>query len=402
MKKALSLFLALLMAVTLFACGQTSTTSSPAASTAPSAAASSTAAASASAAQSPSASAAAGSSTDISASANSIGFFKSGVDPASRKTYNIVWAYPRQNVTMQNIANRLKDYEKMFNFKVTSYCANNDMDAYLQNVQIFIDQKVDGFIMVFDPATRMRFIEVLKEANKPVTGILNTVRDDNGSEIIPVAGIEGVDAAGTLVQWLYDNHQKYWGKIDTKKIGLLDYNFSSNKDFNDRFKGAKEKFEKLLPGNPVYAADGITGKLDEQTAYDLAATTFAAHPEVEYWFVTACIEQYGAGAARAAESMNKNKTVLVSDVGSDQLTGQWDKGYDGTWVSCMAVSDYQYLVPPLCGLIAILDGKATPDSLWSAKRAKGDTVTFYQIPPVIVTKDTYKAFFDEVKKEAGL
>ncbi len=394
MKKAIAVLIALLMVFSLVACTQGATTESPAAS-------SSTPAASPSEAgttQEPSPSAIA----DISAGANSVGFFESGVDPASRDTYDIVFCYPRQNVTMQNIADRLKDYETMFNIKSSSYCANNDMDAYLQNVEILIDQGTDGFLMVFDPATRMRFIEVLEEANKPVTAILNSVRDDNGSEIIPCAGIEGVLASATTVQWLFDNYKTYWGDIDTSKIGLLDYNFSVNVDFNDRFEGAKAQFEKLLPGNPVFEADGVAGKLDEQTGYDLASATFAAHPEVEYWFAAACIEQYGAGAARAAETMNIDKTVLVTDVGSNQLVSQWDAGYDGCWVSCMAVSDYQYLIPPLCGLIAILDGKATIDTLWSTLRAPGDTVTFYAIPPVMVTKDSYKAFFDKVLQEAGI
>ena len=421
MKKGIALFIAFLMIFSLFACSNQGTKSSPAASsTAPSAAASPSkapspspspsaapsqaASPSASAAASPSKAASPSAPSDPSVKANAVGFFDDGVKPASRKTYNIVWAYPRPNSTMQNIADALKKLETKFNFKSTSYCANNDMDAYLQNIQIFIDQKTDGFIMTFDPTTRMRFKEILDEAKKPVIGILNSIRDDKGSEIVPCAGIEGISSGAAILQWEYDNYKKYWGDVDKSKIGLLDFNYSVNKDFNDRFEACKAQFLKVLPDNAklFFPADGVAGKLDEQTGYDLASATFAAHPEVKYWFVTACFEQYSAGAARAAEALKIDKNTLITCVGSDALVIQWDNNYSGAWVACVAVDAYQYLIPPLCGLISIMDGKSTMETLWIDKRAPGDKTTFYAIPPQMVTKDTYKAFFTQVQKDAGL
>ncbi|SHI03753.1 ABC-type sugar transport system, substrate-binding protein, contains N-terminal xre family HTH domain [Sporobacter termitidis DSM 10068] len=398
MKKALSAVLAFLLVLTLFACGTQTATSPGADSSALTPGSSATPAAGASVSATPSANG------DVSASANSVGYFDDGVDPASRRTYNIVWAYPRQNTTMQNIADRLKELETKFNYKVTTYCANNDMDAYLQNIQIFIDQKVDGFLMIFDPATRMRFKEVLDESKIPVVGVLNSVRDDSGSEIVPVAGIDGKTAGDAVLQWLYDNYKTYWGDIDASQIGLLNFNYSVNQDFQDRFDGAKEQFERLLPGNAskIFEVDAVTGNIDEQTGYDLATATLTAHSEIKYWFITSCQEQFASGAARAVEALNLNKNALIIDVGSDQLAKEWDNGYTGAWVAAMAIDDYQYVIPPLCGLIAIMDGKATADTLWSTKRAPGDKVTFYAIPPQMVTKDTYKAFFEQVKKDAGI
>ena len=65
--------------------------------------------------------------------------------------------------------------------------------------------------------------------------MLNSVRDENGSAIVPCVGLEGVEAGAKIVQWLYDNYKTYWGDIDVSEIGLLDFNFSPNVDFNDRF-----------------------------------------------------------------------------------------------------------------------------------------------------------------------
>jgi ABC-type sugar transport system substrate-binding protein len=304
---------------------------------------------------------------------------------------------------MQNINKALEDLGPKLNFKTIGYCANNDMDAYLQNVQIYIDQKVDGFLLNFDPTTNLRFKEVLDEAKVPYIAVLNSVRDANGSEVIPCVGIDGQLAGQVITQWLFDNYKTYWGDIDKTQIGLLDFTFSPNKDFRDRHDGALATFKELLPNNTkIFDADGVVGTLNEETGYNLASAIFAAHPEVKYWFVPACLEGFAAGATRAAEAAKIEKKCLITGVNSDILNAQWDTGYNGCWVSCLALSDYQYAIPSICALIALIDGKATPDSLWASKREKTDKVTFYNITPTIVTKDTYKAFFGKVKQEAGL
>ena len=417
MKKATALFIAVLMIFSLFACSNQGTTSSPAASSAPSAAASPSKApsvapspsaapsqaASPSAAASPSQAASPSANKDVTASQNSAGFFTDGIDPASRKAYTIVWGYPRAMALMQNINKSIEELGKKLNYKTIGYCANNDMDAYLQNVQIYIDQKVDGFALVFDPTTNMRFKEILDEAKKPYVAVLNSVRDASGSEVIPCVGIDSVLAGQVLVQWLYDNYKPYWGDIDKTQIGLLDFTFSPNKDFRDRHDGSLAKFKELLPNNKqIFDADGVVGTLNEETGYNLASAIFAAHSEVKYWFVPACLEGFAAGATRAAEAAKIDKNCLITCVNSDVLSAQWDTGYSGCFASCLALSDYQYAIPSVCALVALLDGKATPDSLWASERAKTDKVTFHNIPPKMVTKDTYKAFFAQVKKDAGL
>ena len=404
MKRAITVLIAILMIFSLVACNSQTAPASPSASSAaPTPAASPSAAVSPSAEAKPSEEPSPSGPVDVSANANEIGFFSSGVDPASRKTYNVVWSYMRPMALMQNINNVLVQMEPKLNFKTTAYCANSDIDALLQNIEIYADQKVDGFIIVIDPTAKDRIKEVLDETKIPYIAMLNSVRDDSGSAIVPCVGLEGQEAGAKTLEWLYNNYKTYWGDIDASKIGLLNFNFSPNVDFNDRYEGSLAKFKELLPNNTkIFPADGVSGKLDEQTGYDLASAILAANPDVEYWFITACIELYSQGAARAVEALNMEDRVLITDVGSDVLTAEWDSGYDGAWVSCLGISDLQYTIPAICGLVAMMDGKATPETLWSSQRASTDEYTFYNISNEMITKETYKAFFEEVKKEAGL
>ena len=341
---------------------------------------------------------------NVSARENKIGFFMDDVDPYSRKTYDIVWIYMRPMALFLNITDALKELEPIFNINIIEFCANSDIDAVLQNIEIYADQGVDGFMIVIDYTANMRIKEVLDATGLPYIGILNSVRDENGSNLVPLVGMDGFPMGEWMVQWLYDNYKNYWGDIDTSKIGLLNFTFSPGVDFHDRHRGATARFEQLLPGNSslIFPVDGVAGGLNEQTGYDLAAATFAAHPEVEYWWIPTCLELYGLGAIRAAEAANIDSHCLATTVNSDVLTELWDGGYEGAYVSCIATANIQYAAPAISGLVSLIDGTSTVDTLWAHRRLPGDKATFYDMEIEMLTIDTYKDFFVWVRQQSGL
>lgn len=401
MKRILTLLLVSLMVFSFAACAKTEKTT-PAGSPPPSspAATTSTPPASTPPAETPEDT---GPVKNPSANANAIGFFTDGVDPNSRDTYEIVWAYMRPMALFLNIRDALVSMEPVFNVKITDYCANSDIDEMIQNIQIFADQGYDGYIIVIDASANMRIKEVLDDTGLPYIDILNSVRDENGSAIVHCIGMEGISVGREMTKWLFDNCEKYWGKIDYSKLGLINYTFSPNKDFHDRFEGNLAMFKEMAPGNTnIFDADGVTGGLNEETGYNLASAILAAHPEVEYWFIPACLELYAQGASRAAEALGIQDRVLISAVNSEVLSALWDSGYEGCWVSCVASAPYQYAAPALSGIVSLINGTETVESLWSSIRKPTDKLTFYEIDTKIVTKDTYKDYFEFVRRESGL
>jgi hypothetical protein len=81
---------------------------------------------------------------------------------------------------------------------------------------------------------------------------------------------------------------------------------------------------------------------------------------------------------------------------------EWDAGYEGCWVSSYAVYNYNYVVPALCGLIALVDGRATHETLWAEIRADGDKATAYVAGDQMITKDTYKTVQSDIEKAFGI
>ena len=79
----------------------------------------------------------------------------------------------------------------------------------------------------------------------------------------------------------------------------------------------------------------------------------------------------------ATEVLGMKDRVLIVDIGSDVLCSEWDIGYDGSWKSCLAMSNYLYAAPSLCGLVSMLDGKSTPASLFPSFKKPADKAAFY-------------------------
>jgi len=396
MKKVISVLLAMLMIFALFSCSGKTPSTTPSASPSAAASQSTSVAAAPSPEASPSASA---KPVDVSASADKAGFFKDGVDPQSRKTYNIVHMYPFTLMLFEKMTECFDVYAKKLNLNITAATTEGDMDKFITMIQTYADQgKTDGFIVVVDAATSDRIIEVLNDTKIPYITWCNSVRDKSGSEITPCVGLDQKAASATTVQWLFDNYKKYWGDIDPTQIALMNTNASANVDLNDRATAAEAKFKELVPKNAgIYNVD-LVADFTADAAYSQAATIFAGNPTIKFWFVTNCVEMYSQGVTRAAEAIKIENKVLITDVGSDILTSEWDTNYDGSWKSCLAISNYLYAAPALCGLVALIDGKATPDSLWSSMRAPGDKYTFYGAASGMITKDTYKDYFNGYAK----
>ena len=402
MKKVISVLLALVLMLALFACSNKTDT---APSAAPSSAAPASAAAPSAAPSSAAPASAAPADTgvvDLTKNADEVGFFKSGVDPNSRKTYNLVHMYPMTLLLFEKMTECFNHYGKELNCKVTPSTTENDMDKFVQQIQTFADQgDVDGFLMVIDPPTKDRILEVLDETKIPYMVWCNSMRDDSGSEITPCVGLEQKEASAITVQWLFDNYKTYWGDIDTSQIALMNIDTSLSVDLRDRGIGAEEKFNELIPNNAgIFYIDMLTD-FSQDYSFNQSSAVFSAHPEIKYWFSTNCVEMNSQGVARAVETLGIEDKVLITDVGSDILCSEWDTGYNGSWKACLAISNYLYAAPALSALVALVDGTTTWDALWTDKRAPGDKYTFYSAESSMVTKDTYKEYFNGYAKLAG-
>ena len=247
-----------------------------------------------------------------------------------------------------------------------------------------------------------RLYEVAMETEVPFVYTVNAYRNEDGANMVPVTVLDQYKNGQTQMEWMYENYQSYWGDIDTSKIVLMTLEFSTNPDLDTRSQGVKDKFAELLPDNEIIVGDISQNGYSAQYAYDMCAAIISANSDVEYWWIAGATEDFGQGGARAVEAAGKEDTTLIVTSGANVLPIEWDAGYDGCWVASYAVYNYNYVVPALCGLIALIDGRATHETLWEEIRADGDIATAYIAGDQMVTIDTYKTVQEDIATEFGV
>jgi ABC-type sugar transport system substrate-binding protein len=389
-KKTVALVLAVLIVFSLFACAKEEPVSSasPSASSSPSPAAS----------PSPTDSAAPSPST----AAGTVGYITDEVDHNARDTYKFAYFYYAALTLEKAHFEAMTKLQERLNFTVNDFSANDNADMFIQNMETASSQGFDGYIIEPNADIHDRIYEVANELGIPFIYTVNAYRDENKANLVPTIILDQYKNGNTQTQWFFDHFKDYWPTVETKDIALMSLEMSSNPDLVLRSSGVKDKFAELFPGNPVYVGDMAGQKIDAQIAYDQVAAILTAHPEVKYWFIDGAIENFGQGAARAAEGLAKEDVILIVTSGANVLPIEWDAGYDGSWVSSYAVFNYNYVVPALCGLIAIVDGRATQETLWAELRAPGDKATAYVAGDQMVTKDTYKTVMQDIEKSFGI
>ncbi len=113
-------------------------------------------------------------------------------------------------------------------------------------------------------------------------------------------------------------------------------------------------------------------------------------------------DDFGQGAARALESTaGKADNAIVTTIGGETLIAEWDAGYDGCWVSAIYTAQMIYTEGIICGLVAFIDGRATPETLWSSFINPGEKYAYVAIPSVTLSRDTYRDYLEWVDQYTG-
>ena len=333
--------------------------------------------------------------------ANILGFFADGVDPHSRETLDIVYSYMLPLPLMLGVGNAIRELQEIFNFNMIEYNANNDLDAFIQNIQLYADQGVHGFITIIEPTATHRVMEIFDATGLPYVSLLNSVRNEQGSNLVPVVGADDISVGNDLAAWLFDNYQSHWGNVNMDNVGLIPITFSLNLGLHNRAEGGIQEWQRRMPGNNnIFPADGVTGGLNEETAYGLVSAIIAANPQITHWFITAPLEAYALGAVRATEHLGVEDRTLICSFGSDGLVAYWDTGYEGNWAACVALVPHMYAIPMVAAVISLHNGTTDRTTLWENVRASGDVNTMWRIQYEVVTKDTYQDFMARYSLEA--
>ena len=206
----------------------------------------------------------------------------------------------------------------------------------LNHLDNLIAQQVDIIIICTpDQQLSQTIVSRCAEAGIPVFADADGLIVD-GKHIAPALELDAYTVGYGIGEWLgnYVNTEMDYA-ADKAKIGYMRLTMNEVSSCVPRAEGAKDAF---LAGVPEYDAatiydanyDGTT-----EVAYDVAAATITAHPEVTKWIVTAPNDEGAAGATRALEAAGLDKEACVVGAGAYIAKEEFKKEY-----SCFKAAAY--------------------------------------------------------------
>ena len=322
-----------------------------------------------------------------------------GGDHSNREPYKIAylcnmltWAWNKA------ISDTLGELGKTMNFEYTAYACNGDFDAFVNQIYTFADQGYDAFILGTDDQLAARALEAAKESGVMFVAESTTFMDQNGICIWPSVQQAQYGNGKIATTWLLDNYKNYWGDVDlsSEKVGLIGLNFSAVSGINERKPGVMDTFAELCPNGTYFDGDlvalGDVG-FSADGANQLSTQIFSQNPDITKWFVVAFVDDWAVGATRAVEQLGMEDKVLVACIQADAFLAEMNSGYSGNvFVASCAVSSTETAINMANCLVAVLEGKATPETIWPEWYDDGGSYPRIQVKGDMITRDTYKDY----------
>ena len=288
---------------------------------------------------------------------------------------------------------------KYLNYEFYNYSSNMDYDAYVNQISVFANNGYNGLMLSADDSLKARAIEMCKENKIAFIGCMTALTDDKGVTIWPSVAMDDINMGAACIKWLIANYKNYWkDPIDPTKLGCIDLTLSATSGIHNRLIGVKNEFLKAYPQaeKNMFVGDLISAGVNAMSpdaASDMTAQIISAHPEIKKWFIVSNVSDWGWGATRAAEALKKEDSVLVASVMADSLITQVESGYTGNVLAAAcAFSPNEMAAAMASGLVAMLDGRAKPETLWPEFIKSGEKYADYTVKYTMVTKDNYKAW----------
>jgi len=280
------------------------------------------------------------------------------------------------------------------------YDAGSDMNSFLSTMETYASMGYDGFLLDPDAVVAVRTMEAAEDLGIPFLPVLVPFMNNEGTHrIAPGVNLDGYNLGARQTDWLVENYGAYWADVKPEEIGYLFLFASFNENLIFNMQGARDRFKEVWPDTfaaNFFEGDMLAYEVNAEAGMEFTSAFITSHPEVKYWFISTCLEDYAQGAARAVEDLGKEDNVLILSNGVNTLMQDWANGYEGCWVSGVYYAQSMFAEPLICGLIALIEERATFDNLWGDYKPAGEQYSVYPIDTRIVTIDSYQAYLDEI------
>ncbi|MDR2665556.1 MAG: hypothetical protein LBC21_04700, partial [Oscillospiraceae bacterium] len=389
MKKAISLFLALVMALALAACNgggdKASDSPSTSASPAPSAGGGSEPADTASPddagepAPPPDGSKPyPNANPDGSLNLDTVAHYDPEYDYTQNPRYKFAYLATENSFLYQMSATAFEHWAPIYNMEWYGFlAANGDSDMFLTNLQNLIDQGVTAFVLDPDTTVFPACIDIIEnypdvkwmsQMAPPRDGATGEGLPVGGNLINPYVGFDNYDAGAQQVYKLDEWRRANIADVPWSEIGFITMSFSTSPPLVERVIGAKRAWEEvgaeIVDDVNYFVVDTASTGLTLQGGLDAAGPVISTHTQFKNWLVVGLIDDLGQAAASIIDQQGLTDGSCVVAFGGSGFIAQWDGGQFDACRYALYTANNLYSEPILGAVYAYLNGWATPDTIW--------------------------------------
>ncbi len=402
MKKAIALFLALLMALTLFACGQSGGNDQGGGE----------AQEGANLKDSEDvgmgetlANGTAGADYDGPKTGEAYyGFFDNEYDYSKDERYSVAYVVYQTSVLYDAFDAAFSLWANRYNcdYKMVDCAGNADM--YLNQMQTLADNGVKGFLL--DPDSQMypRVTELAQElVGDAWMGGMSFPYDEDGLMNHPFVGFDnydfGIQECTYVVNYAKENFD--W---DPAVVGCINIDYSTSELLHTRAIGAEDTWKELVPeaADNFWNLDAAALGMTEQAAFDLVSNLLAQHPEIEIWCINATLDNFAIGANSAIEQYGLLDNTVICVLGGTGLVNQWDRNVQNAWRGAIYTAQPVYAEPIFGMMYYMMRGWCTAEEVWQDYvNVDSNGYGWLLLASEAIEYDTYRNFLEWVDWHSG-
>ena len=395
MKKVLALVLAVLLAVSLFACG-TKDTPKDSNSPAPSSSGN---------VKTPNAN------PDGSINLDKVAHYDADYDYTQNEKVKVCYISQAGGPLYQQSAAAYEHWAPLYNLEWAGYIsANNDADLFLTTLQNMLDQGVKAFILdpdttvvptVKDMMDKYPDAKWMSQMAAPRDGATGDGVPIGGNMVNPYVGFNNYDAGWQVAKKCIEWKEETYPDVPWSEVAFLACNYSTSAPLLERVMACKDIWQETTGGMAGYfEADCAAGGFSMQSAIDAVSPIVSTNTEYKYWIVNGLVDDFAQGAASVLGQQGLSDTSCVATFGGSGLQMQWDMGQFDCFRYALFTAQNLYAEPIIGGVYAFLQGWATPNTIWPSwvmwndHGIDGNTFPQLRLPTVWLEPDTYKHYLE--------
>lgn len=340
-----------------------------------------------------------------------IAYYDRNYDYTQNEKFKVMYLAASSSFLYQMGADAYAHWAPLFNCEWCDFVSSEgDSDLYMTQLQQNIDSGVQGFILdpdntifpaVAELLTNYPEIQWMSQMSPPRDGETGDGLPVGGNMIHPYIGFDNYDAGAQQVYYLDEWRKANIPDASWDEIGLACFTYSVSPPLAEREVGARETFEKVGGNMDNYTAvDCVSGGLTQQSGIDTFTPVVTNNPNLKYWLIVGLIDDFAQGAAVVVDQAGLTDNSCITAFGGAGWIAQTDAGQQNAFRAALFTANNLYSEPILGCVYAFLMGWATPDTIfpsWLKENdhgAEGHTYASVLLPTCWLEADTYQQYLE--------